>query len=88
MAGGRKGSSHPGEDAESLPPGGFTSRRGEGCRPLFQSPSRRGGPVGLGKISGAHSLSVSPYLSCLPAQSLVLFKVCGSWEFVQFFPGL
>lgn len=44
--------------------------------------------MGTGENFRGTLLSVSPYLSCLPAQSLVLFKVCGSWEFVQFFPGL
>lgn len=63
VAGGRKGSSHPGEDAESLPPGGFTSRRGEGCRPLFQSPSRRRGLVGTGGNFQGHTLCRSPPIS-------------------------
>lgn len=81
---GRKGSSHPGEDAESLPLGGSRASAARDADPSSSLLPGEEGPVGTRENFRAHSLSVSPYLSCLPAQSLVLFKVCGSWEFVQF----
>ena len=90
VAEGRKGSPDPGGDAERLPGEGgcFTKAQGRVQTPLpisFQGTKTCGD---RGRISWAHSLIVSfHYLPFLPAQSLVLFKVCGSCEFVQFFLG-
>lgn len=92
VAEGRKGSPDPGGDAERLPappPRGVHEQAQGGVQtplPVSFQETRTCGD--RGRISGAHSLTVSfPYLPFLPAQSLVLFKVCGSWEFVQFFLG-
>ena len=93
VAGGRKGSPDPVGMLSASPGGvggGVLHEQAQGGvqtpLPVSFQETRTCGD--RGRISGAHSLTVSfHYLPFLPAQSLVLFKVCGSCEFVQFFLG-